>query len=266
MEVSRKRKERSNEELNDEFERLRAVYSNLERLPGDIIMTILTESGLSIRDILRLCQINKHWRNICKNRNVWDAAFEKNLVQRIQKMPEEKKQSRREKWEREKQTMPNGPLRLWVFGLTWHYSEQRPIVFTHELIHPLYWRLNIGKSRISLSIGKLSPGGGERAVGLHELSDEQLPPYVKKVVDHFHLKRRELTPSDHYYTIRSQSSWRHVIYYLFQQPDDWTFYYYGVSGFVITCNICAQHPTITCGCSCEKEYCSTQCLEKDHKK
>ena len=56
-------------------EELRTLLGSFERVPRDVVYKLLLESGLSVPDVTRMCQLNTLWsRRICTD-EFWDKLF-----------------------------------------------------------------------------------------------------------------------------------------------------------------------------------------------
>lgn len=253
--MENRKRSRSDATLLEEYQKVRSLYTDLGRLPGDIIMKILTEAGLSIIEMHRLCSINKHWKRICENNDIWQKAFEKKILGETK--DETGRKDLLANWNKAMITMPNAFTRLFVFGYeTWIFV--RDLKFRKELYHPIYWTVTLSNDNVRCSINNTYHRGDSEVLYQGQF---EFPPEIQEFVDHFELKWTRIDGAIFDYRYASYS-YREIFYYLLQH--DWTFDGGRLPKTLTQCSICAQPPTILCGCSCEKVYCGAECQKKDH--
>lgn len=57
-----------------------AAFAKLTDLPKDVVLKIILDSGLSIQDMMRLCQINVYFQRICRQPEFWDRLFVREIL------------------------------------------------------------------------------------------------------------------------------------------------------------------------------------------
>ena len=70
---------RTDAELNAVVEKTWKDFP-LEKLPSDVVYTLIFRTGLSVFDMMRLCSINQRFRAICQKREIWDKVFIERFV------------------------------------------------------------------------------------------------------------------------------------------------------------------------------------------
>lgn len=111
------KRDRSDEELNELVKPLDAFP--LEKLPTDILLKIIFESGLSIAEIYRTCSINKKFREMINNTKLWDRVFIDRILANNKHMYSKDREQYLNhpdfiKWQEDRKTMPNDFARLLV--------------------------------------------------------------------------------------------------------------------------------------------------------
>jgi hypothetical protein len=109
------KRDRSDEELNDMVKPLEAFP--LERLPTDILLKIILESGLSIAEIYRVSSINKRFRDMMNNTQFWDRVFIDRFLANNKYMQVKDREQYLDhpefiKWREDRMTMPNDFVRI----------------------------------------------------------------------------------------------------------------------------------------------------------
>jgi hypothetical protein len=109
------KRDRSDEELNETAKQLEPFP--IERLPTDLILKIVLESNLSIRDIYRMGYLNKRFRELLNNTKVWDKVFIDRFLANRKNMTENERSEYYEhpefvKWQEQRKTMPNDFMRI----------------------------------------------------------------------------------------------------------------------------------------------------------
>lgn len=106
------KRSRSDAELNAIVEKTWADFP-LDRLPSDLVYTLVFRSGLSVLDMHRLCSINQRFRRICEERDIWDKAFIEHFLAMGKPVSDDEFKKYREtydyeEWAEEAKEMPVG--------------------------------------------------------------------------------------------------------------------------------------------------------------
>lgn len=113
---------RSNEEIVTEVIR---KLGSFERVPKDVIIQLLSKSGLSVFDINRFCNSSTQLRQLCQDRKLWEKIYVKYV-----------RGANLDKWHAQAEGMPNQFLRFLSFYVVNGGTDDEDDYYTQKMESP----------------------------------------------------------------------------------------------------------------------------------